>query len=102
MKNEGIPELRDPDFIHVRDLLSNIYRGGMRDHYAIVADPMRDQIDWWRDKYGVHLIGYEARVRADGTRDHSGLFELLVSAGNVHTQNPKSTPPPRSTLPTRP
>ena len=30
--------LRDPDFLHLRDMLANIYRGGMRDHYAIVAD----------------------------------------------------------------
>jgi len=75
--------LRDPDFLYIRDLLANIYRGGMRDHYAIVADPVRDQIDWWRDACGVHLIGYETRARADGSRDHNALMELLVAAGQI-------------------
>lgn len=66
--------LRDPDFLHLRDLLANIYRGGMRDHYAIVADPMRDQEDYWRRHYGIHLIGYT--TLNDG-QDHSGLLTLL-------------------------
>jgi hypothetical protein len=30
--------LRDPDFIYVRDLLANTYKGGTRDHYGIMAD----------------------------------------------------------------
>lgn len=66
--------LRDPDFLHLRDLLANIYRGGMRDHYAIVADPVPDQEDYWRRHYGIHLIGYPT---ADHGRDHSGLLILL-------------------------
>ncbi|MFK2890275.1 SIR2 family NAD-dependent protein deacylase [Dyella flagellata] len=66
--------LRDPDFLHLRDLLANIYRGGMRDHYAIVSDPVRDQQDYWRAHYGIHLIGY---ATADHGRDHSGLLALL-------------------------
>ena len=30
--------LRDPDFIYIRDILANTYKGGTRDHYAIMAD----------------------------------------------------------------
>lgn len=82
--------LRDPDFLHLRDLLANIYRGGMRDHYAIVSDPVRDQEDYWRTHYGIHLVGYKT---ADGGRDHSGLLALLVQL--LPTQ---ATPVPRETL----
>jgi hypothetical protein len=66
--------LRDPDFLYLRDLLANIYRGGMRDHYAIVSDPVRDQVDYWRAHYGIHLVGY---ATADRGRDHGGLLTLL-------------------------
>lgn len=76
--------LRDPDFLHVRDILANIYRGGMRDHYAIVADPVRDQFDYWRAHYGIHLVGYET---ADEGRDHSSLITLLDQL------RPTPTPP---------
>jgi hypothetical protein len=51
--------LRDPDFIYMRDLLSNTYRGGVRDHYAVMADISEPEIDCWRRNYGIHLIGYE-------------------------------------------
>lgn len=30
--------LRDTDFIYVRDLLANTYKGGSRDNYAVMAD----------------------------------------------------------------
>lgn len=66
--------LRDPDFLHLRDLLANMYRGGMRDHYAIVSDPVPDQEDYWRRHYGIHIVGY--RTEGEG-RDHTGLLRLL-------------------------
>lgn len=68
--------LRDPDFLYLRDILANIYRGGMRDHYAIVADPVADQKDYWQRHYGIHLVGY---ATTDGGRDHSALQTLLES-----------------------
>ena len=57
--------LRDPDFIYVRDLLANTYKGGMRDHYAIMADVSQAEIDYWRRVYGIHLVGYSTIERAD-------------------------------------
>jgi hypothetical protein len=74
--------LRDPDFLHLRDLLANIYRGGMRDHYAIVSDPVRDQEDYWRTHYGIHLVGY---ATTDNGRDHGGLLTLLAQLRPVPT-----------------
>jgi len=38
--------LRDPDFIYIRDLLANTYKGGTRDHYAIMADVAEAECDY--------------------------------------------------------
>lgn len=69
--------LRDPDFIYVRDLLANTYKGGTRDHYAIMADISDAESDYWRRHYGIHLINYSTIERPDKTRDHSALLTLL-------------------------
>lgn len=57
--------LRDPDFIYVRDLLTNTYKGGTRDHYAIMSDVSEAEIDYWRRNYGIHLLGYTTTERTD-------------------------------------
>lgn len=41
--------LRDPDFLYLRDLLSNTYKGGVRDHYAMMADVQEPEMDYWDD-----------------------------------------------------
>lgn len=69
--------LRDPDFMYVRDLLANTYKGGTRDHYAIMADVAEAEVNYWRRNYGIHLIGYETKERADHSRDHTALLESL-------------------------
>lgn len=69
--------LRDPDFIYVRDLLANTYKGGTRDHYAIMADVSDAESDYWRRNYGIHLISYPTSERSDKTKDHTALLELL-------------------------
>lgn len=30
--------MRDPDFLYLRDLLANTFKGGVRDHYAVMSD----------------------------------------------------------------
>ncbi len=69
--------LRDPDFIYVRDLLSNTYKGGVRDHYAILADISEAEIDYWRINYGIHLAGYRTTAHADTSKDHRALLTFL-------------------------
>lgn len=69
--------LRDPDFLYIRDILSNIYQGNVRDHYAIMADVEEAEADYWRRNYGIHLVGYETRMEPDGSRSHAPLLELL-------------------------
>lgn len=69
--------LRDPDFIYIRDLLANTYKGGTRDHYAIMADVNEQEIDYWRRNYGIHLFNYATSEGPDKTKDHSALLTLL-------------------------
>ena len=69
--------LRDPDFIYVRDLLANTYKGGTRDHYAIMADVSEAESDYWRRHYGIHLVSYTTTERPDKTKDHTALLTLL-------------------------
>ena len=69
--------LKDPDFLYIRDILSNIYQGNVRDHYAIMADVEEGEADYWERHYGIHLVGYETRMEPDGSRSHAPLLELL-------------------------
>lgn len=71
--------LRDPDFLYMRDLLANTYKGGTRDHFAIMADISEAENDYWKKNYGIHLINYSTIEREDGTRDHTALLGLLDS-----------------------
>src|SRR5438105_3569901 len=69
--------LRDPDFLLLRDVLANTWKGGTRDHYAVIADVGTGEINYWRKNYGIHLISYASVERSDGSRDHSALLTLL-------------------------
>lgn len=69
--------LRDPDFIYLRDLLANTYKGGTRTHYAIMPDVSVEESDYWRKNYGIHLVSYKTVERPDKTRDHTELLTLL-------------------------
>ncbi|HKO51347.1 MAG TPA: SIR2 family protein [Polyangiaceae bacterium] len=69
--------LRDPDFLLLRDTLANTFNGGIRDHYAVMADVHEQEVDYWRRNYGIHLIGYATRTLASGAQDHSELLQLL-------------------------
>lgn len=72
--------LRDPDFNHLKDVISNTYRGGEREHYAVMPDISQDEEDYWRRNYGVNLIGYKTVANENGGRDHGDLLQLLHQA----------------------
>ena len=80
--------LRDPDFLYLRDLLLNTFKGGIRDHWALMPDVTGPEIDYWRRQYGIRLFGYQTRKRADGSRDHDELLTMLVTL-SVTTQSAK-------------
>lgn len=69
--------LRDPDFLLLRDVLANTWKGGTRDHYAIMADVGSGEVNYWRKNYGIHLVGYATTELPAGKRDHGKLLELL-------------------------
>ena len=69
--------LRDPDFLYVRDILANTYKGGTRDHYAIMGDISDAERDYWKRNYGIHLVSYATTGPPDKTRDHAALLTLL-------------------------
>lgn len=69
--------LRDPDFLLLRDTLANTFNGGIRDHYAVMADVHEQEVDYWRRNYGIHLIGYATKTLGSGAQDHSELLHLL-------------------------
>lgn len=71
--------LRDPDFLLLRDSLANTYKGGTRDHYALIADADETEESYWREFYGIHLISYQTRMAESGARNHTALIELLQS-----------------------
>ncbi|UKA20676.1 SIR2 family protein [Photobacterium damselae subsp. damselae] len=69
--------LRDPDFLYLRDLLANTYKGGTRDHYALMADVSGNEISYWRNNYGIHLVNYDTYEDESGRRSHNHLLTLL-------------------------
>ena len=69
--------LRDPDFMYVRDTLLNTFKGGTRDHYAVMADVLEGQRDYWRRRYGIHIFAYDTKPGLDGRKDHTDLLALL-------------------------
>ena len=71
--------LCDPDFLYVRGVLANTYKGGTRDHYAIMPDIPEAKRDCWRRNYGIHLVSYTTTELPDKTRDHTALLTLLDS-----------------------
>lgn len=80
--------LRDTDFLYLKDLLINTYKGGARDHYAIMSDVTEEEKDYWNRNYGIHLIDYKTIIRENGTRDHSPLLKLLdeLQSTKIETQ----------------
>ena len=79
--------LRDPDFMYLRDTIRNTFKGGTRDHYAVMADVSEAECDYWRRQYGIHIVRYATKPGSDGRRDHTELValldDLLEKAGDV-------------------
>jgi hypothetical protein len=69
--------LKDPDFIYLKDLLFNTFKGGTRDHYAIMADINEQEKDYWRRNFGIHLISYETTINDNSEKNHTPLLNLL-------------------------
>jgi hypothetical protein len=80
--------LRDPDFLYLRDLLANTFKGGTRDHYAVMANIDAEEGNYWRNNYGIHLINYNTKTSENGEQDHGELLTLLDKLKIVPTPAP--------------
>lgn len=69
--------LRDPDFLSIKDKIKNIYKESPSEHYAILPDVNQEEIDYWRENYGIRILSYETIKNEDGSRDHSNLLTLI-------------------------
>jgi len=76
--------LRDLDFLLIKDILAETYPGGIQDHYAIVADSKPEEIPYWRQHYGIHLVSYA--TLPDEMNPHSQLLDLLSKLVNPAPQ----------------
>ncbi|WP_394539477.1 SIR2 family protein [Lysobacter enzymogenes] len=78
--------LKDLDFIYLKDIISNTYKGGARDHYAIFGGVREGEEAFWRKNYGINLVNYDVVIDQDGRPDHSALIELLGDLGSVNKE----------------
>lgn len=69
--------LRDPDFLFIKDKIKNIYKESPSEHYAILPDVKPEEIEYWRENYGIRIISYETLKKEDGSNDHSNLLNLI-------------------------
>ncbi|SBT14340.1 SIR2 family NAD-dependent protein deacylase [Vibrio celticus] len=95
--------LRDPDFLYLRDLLANTYKGGVRDHYAIMADVTANEVSYWRNNYGIHLVNYDTYEDENGYKKHDNLLTLLgqlqeCSGANLPESNDIQVVTPQNVL----
>ena len=84
--------LRDPDFMYVKDLILDIYKGGSRDHYAIMADISEEEQEYWRRNYGLHILSYETH-----NGEHFEFMQCLHSIHPDRIKHPKPTYHPKGT-----
>ncbi|WP_083700284.1 SIR2 family protein [Mycobacterium sp. IS-836] len=74
--------LRDPDFLLIKDTLAETFNaGGLSDQYAIVADVEAEEIPYWRQNFGIHLISYE--TSRDHDNNHYPLLALIESISPI-------------------
>ncbi|MDU5509815.1 SIR2 family protein [Enterococcus gilvus] len=64
--------LRDPDFLYLKDILINTFKGNNRDHFAIMPNISIEEANYWKKNYGIQLVTYTS-----SETDHSNLINLL-------------------------
>ncbi|RZK13472.1 MAG: hypothetical protein EOO43_17880, partial [Flavobacterium sp.] len=72
--------LKDPTLLLIQDFIAQTYRGGNRQHFAIVPKQIGTSIElqkqFWLKNYGINLVSYDSGV--DGNQ-HDNLINLLSS-----------------------
>jgi hypothetical protein len=80
--------LRDPDFLLIKDTLAAIYMGAAQDQYAVAPDVDPQEVTYWRNNYGIHLVPYgEISQARDSADRHRGLMALLDEVASPVSAN---------------
>lgn len=75
--------LRDLDFLYIKDVLANIYKGGLIDHYALMADISEQERTYWRKNFGIHILSYSTTEESVG---HQALMNIVQSLNAKKTE----------------
>lgn len=67
--------LTDPTFILIKDFIAETYKGGNRQHFAVMPDVTELEKKFWHKNYGITLISYS--TIKDSKQKHSNLIVLL-------------------------
>ena len=65
----------DPTFILIKDFIAETYKGGNRQHFAIMPDVTELEKKFWHKNYGITLISYS--TIKNSKQKHSNLIVLL-------------------------
>ncbi|MCU7616323.1 SIR2 family protein [Chryseobacterium sp. PBS4-4] len=72
--------LTDPTFLLIKDFIAETYKGGTRQHFAIMPNVTELEKKFWNKNYGISLISYE--TINDKTKKHDNLLILLEELKN--------------------
>lgn len=74
--------MRDPDFLLLKESIASEFGGSPQDHYAIMPDVSRDEAEYWRRNYGIHIVSYETDTTEETPLGrHKPLLDLLTEVG---------------------
>ncbi len=67
--------LTDPTFLLIKDFIAETYKGGNRQHFAVMPDVTDLERKFWHKNYGITLVSYPTKKEAG--KKHHNLIELL-------------------------
>lgn len=95
--------LKDPDFIAIKDEIGNLYKGGEREHFAIMPDVGALKKKILKENYGITVISYETIINTSSHSNgvqrteerHKNFLKLLSEIQQVikDTQTPPKLDP---------
>lgn len=67
--------LTDPTFLLIKDYIAETYKGGNRQHFAVMPDVTELERKFWHKNYGITLIPYPTKKETE--HKHHNLIDLL-------------------------
>lgn len=83
--------LKDPDFLMIKDRISSTYKGGEREHFAVLPDVGKLYKNYLREEYGINVIPYDITFKeiidGNGKRrkveSHEKFIDLLKDLHSI-------------------